>query len=67
VDTCEEKGRVYVSDIPGHFSSSELELVSPLPVVTDRIKIKTQLHSMVRVIVFRDCGEDIGHMWFSGC
>jgi hypothetical protein len=67
VDTFEEKGRVYISDIPGHFSSSELELLSPLPAVPDRRKRKTQLHPMVIVSVFRDCGEDTDHMWFTGC
>jgi hypothetical protein len=67
VDTYVEKGRIYVSDIPGHFFSSDLELVIPLPVVPDRRKRKFQLHSMFRDRVFRDCGEDVGHMWFSGC
>ena len=67
VDTYVEKGRIYVSDIPGHFFSSDLELVSPLPAVPDRRKRKIQLHFMVRVSVFRDSGEDIGHVWFSGC
>ena len=67
VDTCDEKDRVYVSDIPGHFFSSDLELVSPLPAVPDRRKRKIQLNFMVRVSVFRDCGEDTGHMLFSGC
>jgi hypothetical protein len=42
VDTCVEKGRIYVSDIPGHFFSSDLELVVPLPVVPDRRKRKFQ-------------------------
>ena len=67
VDTCEEKDRVDLSDIPGHFFSSDLELVSPLPAVPDRRKRKIQLHPMVRVSVFSVCGEDIGHMLFSGC
>ena len=40
---------------------------SPLPAVTDRRKIKTPLHSMVKVSVFRDCGEDTDHRLFSGC
>jgi hypothetical protein len=58
---------VDVIDILGHFLSSDLELVSPLPAVPDRRKRKIQLHFMVRVSVFRDSGEDIGHVWFSGC
>ena len=66
-DTCEEKDRVDVSDIPSHFFSSDLELVSPLPAVPDRRKRKIQLHPMVRVSVFRDCGEDSDHRLFLGC
>ena len=67
VDTCEEKDRVDVSDIPSHFFSSDLEMVSPLPAVPDRRKKKIQLHPMVGVSVFSVCGEDIGHVLFSGC
>jgi hypothetical protein len=67
VDSCGEKGRVYISDIPGHLSSSDLELASLLPAVPDRRKRKTQIHSMVRVSVFRDCGEDTDHGLFSVC
>ena len=66
MDTCEEKDRVDVSDIPSHFFSSDLELVSPLPAVPDRRKRKIQLHPMVRVSVFRDCGEDTDHRCFQG-
>jgi hypothetical protein len=40
VDTCVEKGRIYVSDIAGHFFSLDLELVIPLTVVPDRRKRK---------------------------
>ena len=57
MDTCEEKDRVDVSDIPSHFFSSDLELVSPLPAVPDRRKRKIQLHPMVRISVVRDCVE----------
>jgi hypothetical protein len=67
VDTCEKKDRVDVIDILGYFLSSDLELVSLLPAVPDRRKRKIQLNFMVRVSVLRHCGEDIGHMWFSGC
>ena len=67
MDTCEEKDRVDLSDIPGHFSTSDLEMVSPLPAVTDRRKRKTQLHPMVIVSVFRDCGKDTEHRLFTGC
>ena len=59
--------RVDLSDIPGNFSTSDLEMVSPLPAVTDRRKRKTQINSMVRVSVFRDCGEDTDHALFLGC
>jgi len=55
MDTCVEKGRVDVILTSGPVSSSDLEMVSPLPAVTDRRKRKTQLHSMVRGNVFRDC------------
>ena len=65
MDTCEEKDRVDVIDILGYFLSSDLELVSPLPAVPDRRKRKIQLHSMVRVSVFSDCGEDTDHGLFS--
>lgn len=47
--------------------SSNLEIVSPLPAVMDRRKGKTKLHSMVRVRVFRDRGEDTDHRLFSVC
>jgi hypothetical protein len=67
VDTCVEKGRIYVSDIQGHFFSSDLELVIPLPVVPERRKRKFQLHSLVRDSVLKDCGEGTDHMLFSGC
>jgi hypothetical protein len=51
----------------GPVSTSDLELVSPLPAVPDRRKRKIQLHPMVRVSVFRNCGEDTDHRLFSGC
>ena len=47
---------VIVTSVP--IFSSDLELVSPLPAVTDRKKRKKQVHPMVRVSVFRNCGEE---------
>ena len=67
MDTYGEKVIVDVIVTSGPVSTSDLELVSPLPAVPDRRKRKIQLHSMVRVSVFSVCGEDIGHMLFSGC
>ena len=67
VDTCGEIGRMDDIVISGHIFLSDLVQVSPLPAVTDRRKRKTQLHPMVIVSVFRDCGEDTDHMWFTGC
>ena len=57
MDTCGEKGRVVGIVTSGPVSSSDLEMGSPLPAVTDRRKIKTPLHSMVKVSVFRDTVE----------
>ena len=67
MDTYGEKVIVDVIVTSGPVSTSDLELVSPLPAVPDRRKRKIQLHPMVRVSVFSVCGEDIGHMLFSGC
>jgi len=67
MDTCVEKDRVDVILTSCPVSSSELEMVSPLPAVTERRKRKTQLHSMFRISVFRDCGEDTDHRLFSEC
>ena len=57
MDTYGKKDTVDDIVITGPVSISDLELVSPLPAVTDRRKRKIQLHPMVRVSVFRDCGE----------
>jgi hypothetical protein len=67
VDAWGEKYRVEVIVTSGPVSTSDLELVSPLPAVPDRMKRKIQIHSMVRVSVFRDCEEDIDHRLFSWC
>ena len=67
MDTYGKKDTVDDIVITGPVSISDLELVSPLPAVTDRRKRKIQLHPMVRVSVFSVCGEDIVHMLFSGC
>ena len=67
MDTYGEKGIVDIIVTSGPVSTSDLELVSPLPAVPDRRKRKIQLHPMVRVSVFSVCGEDIGHVLFSGC
>ena len=64
VDTCGENSRVDVIVTSDPVSSPDLELVSPLPEVTDRIKGSIQLHSMIRVNVFSDCEEDTDHMRF---
>jgi hypothetical protein len=58
VDTWGEKVRVDVIVTSGPVSTSDFELVGPLPAVPDRRKRNIQLHSMVRVSVFRDFGED---------
>ena len=47
-----------VIDTSGPVSSSDLEMLNPLPAVTDRRKTQTQFCSMIRVSVFRDCGDD---------
>ena len=67
MDTYGKKGTVDVIITSDPVSTSDLELVSPLPAVPDRRKRKIQLHPMVRVSVFSVCGEDIGHVLFSGC
>ena len=67
MDTYGEKVIVDVIVTSGPVSTSDLELVSPLPAVPDRRKRKIQLHPMVGVSVFSVCGEDIGHVLFSGC
>jgi hypothetical protein len=57
VDTCGENGIVDVIITSDPVSTSDLELVSPLPAVPDRRKKKIQLHPMVRISVVRDCVE----------
>ena len=61
MDTYGKKDTVDDIVITGPVSISDLELVSPLPAVTDRRKRKILLNPMVRVSVFRDCGEDTDH------